>query len=58
MITENIKYSEILIRNNDLTKSLTNPAYEILLLSNIIISKINEILEIINSIISIEVNNE
>ncbi|MDP7194744.1 MAG: HAD-IIIC family phosphatase, partial [SAR202 cluster bacterium] len=45
MITENIKYSEILKRNSYLAKSLSDPRYEIKVLSNIITSQLNEILE-------------
>ena len=45
MKAENIKYSEILKRNSDLSKSLPNTGYEISVLSNIIISQIIEVLE-------------
>ena len=45
MKAANIKYSEILKRNSDLSKSLPDTGYEISVLSNIIISQINEVLE-------------
>ena len=45
MIIKNIKYSEILKRNRDLAKTLPDKGYEIKILSNIITSQINEILE-------------
>jgi len=45
MITKNIKYREILERNNELSKLLPDEKYEIKILSNIITSQLNEILE-------------
>lgn len=45
MIKNTTKYSEILKRNSDLGKSLPDTGYEIKVLSNIITSQINEILE-------------
>ena len=45
MITKNIKYSEILKRNNELAKFILTEKYEIKILSNIITSQLNEILE-------------
>ena len=45
MITKNTKYSEILKSNSDLGKSLPDVGYEIKVLSNIITSQLNEILE-------------
>jgi FkbH-like protein len=41
----NIKYTEILKRNSDLAKSLPNEKFKILVLSNIITSQLNEVLE-------------
>ena len=42
---ENVKYSEMLKVNSDLAKSLPDEKYEIEILSNIITSQFNEILE-------------
>ncbi len=45
MIKEDIKYSEILRENSELAKVLPDKSYEIKILSNIITSQVNEILE-------------
>lgn len=45
MMTKNIKYGEILKRNRDFAKSLPHEKYEIKVLSNIIVSQLDEILE-------------
>ena len=41
----NLKYSEIIRRNKELSKSVEEPVYNIGLLSNLIIHQINPILE-------------
>lgn len=45
MIAQDLKYSEILKRNSALAKSLSNIRYEVKVLSNIIVSQLNELLE-------------
>ncbi|NQV18395.1 MAG: HAD-IIIC family phosphatase [Armatimonadetes bacterium] len=45
MTVRNLKYSEILKRNSDFAKLLSDTGYEIKVLSNIVTSQLNEILE-------------
>ena len=49
----NLKYSEILKRNNELTMELPEEKYKIKVLSNVVVSQLNEVLEYTLRIVSI-----